>query len=45
MVNTTRFLTVEDRDGMVASGMEKGASESMDRMADLLGHLQHGQRV
>jgi uncharacterized protein YndB with AHSA1/START domain len=30
------FQTVEDRDGMLQSGMEEGAAESMDRFAELL---------
>jgi len=30
------FQTVEDRDGMLKSGMEEGASETMDRLAELL---------
>lgn len=30
------FQTVEDRDGMLNSGMEEGASESWDRLAELL---------
>jgi uncharacterized protein YndB with AHSA1/START domain len=35
---TTRSLfdTVEDRDGMLQSGMETGAAESMDRLAEFL---------
>jgi uncharacterized protein YndB with AHSA1/START domain len=33
------FQSVEDRDGMVQSGMEKGATESMDRLAELLAEL------
>jgi uncharacterized protein YndB with AHSA1/START domain len=35
---TTRsaFLSKEDRDGMIASGMESGANESCDRLAELL---------
>ena len=33
------FQSVADRDGMVQSGMEEGASESMDRLADLLAEL------
>lgn len=39
---TTRdvFQTVEDRDGMLKSGMEEGAAETMDRFADLLKELQ-----
>ena len=30
------FQTVEDRDAMVQSGMESGAKEAMDRLAELL---------
>ncbi|NWJ96906.1 MAG: SRPBCC family protein [Chloroflexi bacterium] len=30
------FQSVEDRDGMVQSGMEGGATESMDRLAELV---------
>jgi uncharacterized protein YndB with AHSA1/START domain len=30
------FQSVEDRDGMVQSGMESGATESMDRLAELV---------
>jgi uncharacterized protein YndB with AHSA1/START domain len=30
------FQSVEDRDGMLSSGMEAGSSESMDRLAELL---------
>jgi len=30
------FETVEDRDGMLKSGMEDGAFETMDRLADLV---------
>ena len=33
------FQSVEDRDGMVQSGMQEGASESMDRLAELLAEL------
>jgi uncharacterized protein YndB with AHSA1/START domain len=35
---TTRsvFQSVEDRDGMLESGMEAGATESFDRLAELL---------
>lgn len=36
VTNTVAFHTVEDRDGMLASGMESGATESMDRLAELL---------
>ena len=30
------FQSVEDRDGMIQSGMEQGSSESMDRLQTLL---------
>jgi uncharacterized protein YndB with AHSA1/START domain len=30
------FQSLEDRDGMIATGMEEGASETMDRLAELL---------
>ncbi len=30
------FQSVEDRDGMMQSGMESGATESMDRLAELV---------
>lgn len=33
------FQSVADRDGMVQSRMEEGASESMDRLAELLAEL------
>jgi uncharacterized protein YndB with AHSA1/START domain len=33
---TSRFDSVEDRDGMLNSGMEAGATESWDRLAELL---------
>ena len=38
---TTRsvFQTVEDRDGMLKSGMEEGVFETMDRLAKLLESL------
>jgi uncharacterized protein YndB with AHSA1/START domain len=34
------FASVEDRDGMLESGMESGAVESWDRLAELLARLQ-----
>lgn len=37
--SVSRFDTVEDRDGMIASGMEGGARESMDRLDELLATL------
>jgi uncharacterized protein YndB with AHSA1/START domain len=36
VTDRTVFQTVEDRDGMYQSGMQEGASESMDRVAELL---------
>jgi uncharacterized protein YndB with AHSA1/START domain len=33
---TAQFQDIEDRDGMLNSGMESGATESWDRLADLL---------
>ncbi len=33
------FATVEDRDGMINSGMEVGANESWDRLEELLATL------
>ncbi len=33
------FQSVMDRDGMVASGMEEGANESIERLAELLAEL------
>lgn len=34
------FQSVEDRDGMVSSGMESGSTESMERLEELLATLQ-----
>jgi uncharacterized protein YndB with AHSA1/START domain len=36
IVATSRFDSVEDRDGMLQSGMEVGAAESYDRLEGLL---------
>jgi len=36
LVDVGIFQSIEDRDGMVQSGMESGASASMDRLAALL---------
>ncbi len=38
--NLTVFQTPEDRDGMIASGMERGAKEGIERLLDLLDELQ-----
>jgi uncharacterized protein YndB with AHSA1/START domain len=39
LTSTTLFQTVEDRDGMLKSGMEEGAAESMDRLAEYLASM------
>jgi len=36
---TSLFASVEDRDGMLASGMEGGANETWDRLAELLAKI------
>jgi uncharacterized protein YndB with AHSA1/START domain len=36
---TSLFASAEDRDGMLQSGMEQGARESQDRLAELLGSM------
>jgi uncharacterized protein YndB with AHSA1/START domain len=36
LTSTMVFPTIEERDAMIASGMEPGASESSDRLAALL---------
>jgi uncharacterized protein YndB with AHSA1/START domain len=36
---TSLFASAEDRDGMLQSGMEQGARESQDRLAELLATL------
>jgi uncharacterized protein YndB with AHSA1/START domain len=39
VTSTSLFDSVEDRDGMLESGMEAGANESWDRLAELLERL------
>ena len=36
VTSTATYATVEDLDGMVASGMESGATESWERLAELV---------
>lgn len=36
LTDTSVFQTVEDRDGMLKLGMEEGAAETMDRLAEYL---------
>jgi uncharacterized protein YndB with AHSA1/START domain len=40
VVGTSVFPTLEDRDGMVQSGMESGVIDSTERMAEVLAELQ-----
>jgi len=40
LIATSTFNTREERDGVVASGMEAGANESADRLDELLESLQ-----
>jgi uncharacterized protein YndB with AHSA1/START domain len=43
LVAHTVFESVADRDGMVASGMQEGADESMERLAELLQTMTSGE--
>jgi uncharacterized protein YndB with AHSA1/START domain len=40
--SVSSFQSVEDRDGMVASGMERGVHDSNERLQELLTELQTG---
>jgi uncharacterized protein YndB with AHSA1/START domain len=40
--SVSSFQSVEDRDGMVASGMERGVRDSNERLEELLAKLQAG---
>ena len=40
LVHQSVFQTVADRDGMVASGMERGVTQGYDKLDDLLKSLQ-----
>ena len=42
LVEQLVFQSVADRDGMVASGMQEGSHDSMDRMAEILANLRAG---
>ena len=44
ITSTSLFDSTEARDGMVNSGMESGAAESYDRLAELLTTLQRASR-
>ena len=41
---TSRFDSVEDRDGMLQSGMEEGAAETYDRLDEYLDELQRREK-
>jgi uncharacterized protein YndB with AHSA1/START domain len=43
VVQQAVFQSVEDRDGMIASGMQKGSDDSMDRLAELLEKMKAGK--
>ena len=43
LVTKSVFESVADRDGMVAAGMQQGADESMDRLAELLDSIKSGK--
>lgn len=43
LVSQIVFQSIADRDGMVASGMEQGANESMERLAELLEKMKSGK--
>ena len=43
VVQQAVFQSVADRDGMVASGMQKGSDDSMDRLAELLEKMKAGR--
>jgi uncharacterized protein YndB with AHSA1/START domain len=43
LVAHTVFQSVMDRDGMVASGMQEGSDDSMERLAELLEQMKAGR--
>lgn len=43
VVQQAVFQSVADRDGMIASGMQRGSDDSMDRLAELLERMQAGK--
>jgi len=45
LTDKSLFKTDEDLDGMVKSGMEEGATESMERFAELLDKIQKEQSI
>lgn len=45
LVEHSLFPSVEDRDAVLKSGMEKGATETMDRLEELLAELTNGKHA
>jgi uncharacterized protein YndB with AHSA1/START domain len=43
LTTTSLFQTRQDRDGMLESGMEEGAAETLDRLAELLARQTQGR--
>ena len=43
MVDKSVFQSVEDRDGMINTGMEQGMAETLDRFEELLENIQNGK--
>jgi uncharacterized protein YndB with AHSA1/START domain len=43
MVQESVFQTVEDRDGAASSGMQEGAEETYDRLAEVIAELSQGK--
>ena len=43
LVQQAVFQSAQDRDGMIASGMQKGSDDSMDRLAELLEAMKAGK--
>ena len=44
VLSTLLFASVEDRDGMLSSGMEAGAAETSDRLAEHLATMSSRER-
>lgn len=42
LTTTSVFQSIEDRDGMMQSGMQEGGDETMDRLGELLAKMQAG---
>jgi hypothetical protein len=40
VITTSVYQSIEDRDAMMASGMQEGGNETMDRLGALLAKMQ-----